>query len=880
MSEPATAHASLSATGYADGLGRRTLEFDREAGGMLERLQLRAEFSAFEASLRQRADRFASFDDARFARVRGVEREPTGTLSVRSTYVAGDRLCDLLDAAIYLPAHEATSPSVDAALGFLLEVLGALHAFHSNTGFAHGAVAPGRMTLTSSGDVVLLDALFGHAIERLQFSRGHLWTEFGIAVPVGTANIRVDAAADISQASLAAMMIVLGRPLRHNDYPAALPALMTEVVEIAQIRGSTRFAGDLHKFLHRTLPLPARRAHASAEEAAAEVRQIAREIGVQRCRAALAAFVGDVNRVISEARGGDTTTPRESSFDSAAVRVPAVAFDESPISIEEPVIDSPAEDGVPERFRAPSIEEFTSVVEAEPVPALPSIEETPAIEPSYAPPPEPAYTPAAPEPDPEPVALAREIAPPPQSTPRPPERPPEPVVVALPPPPEEPRPEIELRQPESAPADSKRGRRNARRHRDKLRSYAEPKPAPAPPPPPPVRPPLVIPTPAFAAVAPLPSVAPPAPQPRRIGQPLRDESPIAAPIVQAPPIMPVPVEPPAAPQPIAPPIAFRNDPGGFTAATFKNEPAPVRQNAIAFKQDPAPMHRSETFAPRTQEWREPQNFSFGAYPEREAAEKKRSLPWKLLAAAVVVIAVGVGAGRKYLPGNEAAAAAPPEPSNEVVAAAKAAESSEKVGTVVLTTEPAGAHVLLDGKEMGDSPLTLENVPAGKHAITFVTASASVKRIVRVDAAKTISLDVAVFSGWIAVYSPIPLDVSENGRAIGSSEQGRLMLSPGRHQLTLANTELGYSTVQTVEIEPGEEHPVSIEPKGELSANAVPWAEVWMNGKKIGDTPFASLEVPLGTHELVFKNPQFPDRHVTVTVTASPAVTASVDFSKQ
>ena len=41
MSEPASAHASLSATGYADGLGRRTLEFDRESGGMLERLHLR-----------------------------------------------------------------------------------------------------------------------------------------------------------------------------------------------------------------------------------------------------------------------------------------------------------------------------------------------------------------------------------------------------------------------------------------------------------------------------------------------------------------------------------------------------------------------------------------------------------------------------------------------------------------------------------------------------------------------------------------------------------------------------------------------------------------------------------------------------------------------
>jgi hypothetical protein len=53
----------------------------------------------------------------------------------------------------------------------------------------------------------------------------------------------------------------------------------------------------------------------------------------------------------------------------------------------------------------------------------------------------------------------------------------------------------------------------------------------------------------------------------------------------------------------------------------------------------------------------------------------------------------------------------------------------------------------------------------------------------------------------------------------------------------------------------------------------------MDGKKIGETPAAALVVPLGTHEVVFKNPQFPDRRVTVTVTASAPVTASVDFSK-
>jgi len=99
------------------------------------------------------------------------------------------------------------------------------------------------------------------------------------------------------------------------------------------------------------------------------------------------------------------------------------------------------------------------------------------------------------------------------------------------------------------------------------------------------------------------------------------------------------------------------------------------------------------------------------------------------------------------------------------------------------------------------------------------------------------------------------------------------------ELTLSNTELGYSAVKTVDIEPGEEHPVSVQPTGELSANAVPWAEVWMDGKKIGETPTAHLIVPLGTHEVVFKNPDHPDRRVTVTVSANNPVTASVDFSK-
>jgi len=66
-----------------------------------------------------------------------------------------------------------------------------------------------------------------------------------------------------------------------------------------------------------------------------------------------------------------------------------------------------------------------------------------------------------------------------------------------------------------------------------------------------------------------------------------------------------------------------------------------------------------------------------------------------------------------------------------------------------------------------------------------------------------------------------LEIAENGRSIGTSEQGRLMLTPGRHQLTFSNRDLGFTSSETVDVEPGEERSVNVQPTGELSLNALP-----------------------------------------------------------
>ncbi|MBX7099497.1 MAG: PEGA domain-containing protein, partial [Myxococcaceae bacterium] len=56
--------------------------------------------------------------------------------------------------------------------------------------------------------------------------------------------------------------------------------------------------------------------------------------------------------------------------------------------------------------------------------------------------------------------------------------------------------------------------------------------------------------------------------------------------------------------------------------------------------------------------------------------------------------------------------------------------------------------------------------------------------------------------------------------------------------------------------------------GYLTVDAIPWASVFLDGKKIGDTPIDSHPAPSGPATLVLSNPQLGKR-VTRKVTIRP-----------
>jgi PEGA domain len=135
-------------------------------------------------------------------------------------------------------------------------------------------------------------------------------------------------------------------------------------------------------------------------------------------------------------------------------------------------------------------------------------------------------------------------------------------------------------------------------------------------------------------------------------------------------------------------------------------------------------------------------------------------------------------------------------------------------------------------------------------------------------------------GWLAVAVAITVRIFENGVLLGSSETPRVMLPSGAHTLEFRNDDLGFRDIRKVQIAEGKTLALSLPlPRSVLHVNALPWAEVTINGTRAGETPIGNYALPIGTYQVVFTHPQYGERRQTVTVTAAAPARVSVDFTK-
>jgi len=210
------------------------------------------------------------------------------------------------------------------------------------------------------------------------------------------------------------------------------------------------------------------------------------------------------------------------------------------------------------------------------------------------------------------------------------------------------------------------------------------------------------------------------------------------------------------------------------------------------------------------------------------------------------------------------------------------------GDLQVRTDPSGAKVSVDGQLRGMSPLTVPGLAPGSHTVVLENDLGSVHEDVTVQAGATASLVVpmkapqgAPVSGWISITAPAELQIFENQRLLGSSRTDRIMVAAGRHDIEFANDALGYHSSQSIQVAPGQVAKVKPDwPQGTIAINATPWANVSLDGQEVGETPVGNTTVPIGTHEVVFRHPQFGEQRITATVTASTPTRLSVDMRKK
>ena len=214
-------------------------------------------------------------------------------------------------------------------------------------------------------------------------------------------------------------------------------------------------------------------------------------------------------------------------------------------------------------------------------------------------------------------------------------------------------------------------------------------------------------------------------------------------------------------------------------------------------------------------------------------------------------------------------------------------NTPETGSLRVESQPAGAKVLIDGSDRGTAPLTIGELLPGDHEVVLQNAQGSVRHVVSVQAGAMASLVAPVaaaaitqgpVSGWLTIKAPFTLDIREEGQLIGSTDSDRLMLAAGRHDLSLSSETMNYRTTRTVNVTPGKVASLTIElPNGIVHLNAAPWAEVWVDGQRVGETPIGNLSVPIGPHEVIFRHPQFGEKRHAISVTYGQPTRVSVSM---
>ena len=214
--------------GFEDGLGRRYSPVARgDNDSSLEILCFRHEITdvpSFDFALRERVARLSSFEHPYYARIRKVDRlnDERATVALMSDSAPGIRVVEILGEV----ERGGVALDLNAGLYLVRQLISAISVLHEHARVAHGAIAPERLFVTPLGRLCVVEYVMGAALEQLKYSRERYWKELRVALPMAVGLPRFDERTDLTQVGVVALALIIGRPLRDDEYPAQIEDLV------------------------------------------------------------------------------------------------------------------------------------------------------------------------------------------------------------------------------------------------------------------------------------------------------------------------------------------------------------------------------------------------------------------------------------------------------------------------------------------------------------------------------------------------------------------------------------------------------------------------------------------------------------------------------
>jgi hypothetical protein len=258
-------------------------------------------------------------------------------------------------------------------------------------------------------------------------------------------------------------------------------------------------------------------------------------------------------------------------------------------------------------------------------------------------------------------------------------------------------------------------------------------------------------------------------------------------------------------------------------------------------------------------------------------ERRWMLPAAAAALLVVCGSVGVSVDGSAWASTAKKAIASAMPVASAKSEATSAPAAALSGDLLVETTPKGAQVSVDGTVRGKTPLTVTALSPGRHKVVLESSDGVIiQREVTVRVGERAVTSELMVSGWLTVFSRIPVEVHLGGRRIGASGDQQIILSPGRHKVTFVNKQYNIREMRTVDVQAGSiaSHTLKL-PNGSLNVDAPAGAEVLVDGTRIGEAPIRGASVALGTRDVVVRHPSFGERHEAIDVRAGAPATLTV-----